>query len=60
MLTVKGMFKPNSSLTTRLGSFFSWKSDGLIVAMMGGNALGAKGVTKFGPQPLNFTEDHEP
>ena len=54
------MFKPKSSLTTRDGSFFFWKSDDLVVAMKSGNSLGAKGVTEFGPQPLNFTEDSEP
>jgi hypothetical protein len=57
---VKGMFKPQSSFTTRSGAFFFWKSDGPVVAMKGGNAPGAKGVTEFGPQTLTFTEDTEP
>jgi hypothetical protein len=68
------MFKSNSSLTIRVGSFFSWKSDDSIVASAtcesctafacrgsnGSNAPGAKGVTEVGPQTLNFTEDPEP
>lgn len=54
------MFKPKSNRKIRLGSFFCWKSDDLIVAMKGANSPGAKGVTEFEPQTLNFTEDTEP
>jgi len=53
---VKGMFKSKSSFTTRQDSFFSWKSDDSVVAMKRGNARGAKGVTKFGPQTTNSTQ----
>lgn len=59
---VKGMFKSKSSVTTRQDSFFSWKSDDLVVVMKWGNAHGAKGITKFGLQTTHFalTEDSEP
>jgi hypothetical protein len=51
------MFKSKSSFTTRQDSFFFWKSDESIVAMKCGNAHGAKGFTKFGPQTLNPAVD---
>jgi hypothetical protein len=51
------MFKPKSNCKIRQGTFFSWKSDDLVVAMKRGNARGAKGITKFGPQPPNLTDD---
>ena len=57
---VKGMFKPKSNRKIRQGSFFFWKSDDPVVAMKGSNLPGAKGVTEFEPQTLNFTEDTEP
>ena len=57
---VKGMFKPKSSLTTRSGAFFSWKSDESIVAKKCGNAHGAKGFTKGGLHLLNLIVDIEP
>jgi hypothetical protein len=47
------MFKPKLSFTTRLGAFFFWKSDDLIVVMKGTNSPGAKGVTNFELQTLN-------
>jgi hypothetical protein len=60
---VKRMFILNSSFKTRIGSFFSWKSDDLIVVKNCGNAQGAKGITKFESQTLNpstDTKDTEP
>jgi hypothetical protein len=54
------MFKSKSSFTTRSDAFFFWKSDDLVVVTKGGNSPGAKGVTKFGLQTLNSTEDIEP
>jgi hypothetical protein len=59
---VKGMFKSKSSFTTRQDSFFSWKSDELVVVMKRGNVRGAKGFTKFGSQTTNstLTKDTEP
>lgn len=57
---VKGMFKSKSSVTARLDSFFSWKSDDFIVVLKQSNFCGAKEITKFGPQTLNSSEDYEP
>ena len=56
------MFKPKSSLTTRPGAFFFWKSDDFVVVTKWGNAHGAKGITKFEPQTTNppQTKDAEP
>ena len=54
---VKRMFKLNASFTTSFSAFFFWKSDDPVVATIGGNAPGAKGVTKFELQTLNLKVD---
>ena len=50
----------SNSHKIRLDTFFSWKSDELVVATKCGNAHGAKGFTKVELQTQNFITDIEP